>query len=94
MVPLCWAQVLKAIAEDSGFGALLIPEGSEALKWVEWCLNESEGAFKLTKEGVEKLNKALEDRVGPAGLKVGVSHYLLPFRHSCSVVAISRSLTL
>ncbi|EER07340.1 methionyl-tRNA synthetase, putative [Perkinsus marinus ATCC 50983] len=55
-------KVLKAIAEDSGFGALLIPEGSEALKWVEWCLNESEGAFKLTKEGVEKLNKALEDR--------------------------------
>ncbi|EER19489.1 methionyl-tRNA synthetase, putative [Perkinsus marinus ATCC 50983] len=56
-------KALKAIAEDSGFGALLIPEGGEALKWVEWCLNESEGAFKLSKEGVEKLDKALEDRV-------------------------------
>ncbi|KAF4714280.1 hypothetical protein FOZ62_032685 [Perkinsus olseni] len=56
-------KALKAIAEDSGFGSLLLPEGGEALKWVEWCLNESEGAFKLSKQGVEKLNKTLEDRV-------------------------------
>ncbi|KAF4665153.1 hypothetical protein FOL47_004728 [Perkinsus chesapeaki] len=56
-------KALKAIAEDSAFGALLIPEGSDALKWVEWALNESEGSFKLSKQGVEKLNKALEDRV-------------------------------